>query len=163
MDQWDGPIPQPIPWDCTPDISGYVCPGQSKDDSSAAASEKENGIHADGHWASCHACVCVCVCVYTHAVVSNSATPWTAAREAPLSMGFSRLEYWSELPFPPLWDLPGLGIKPGSLRLLHWQGILDHHATREVPYHAYRTRNDDFSRDVSAVLHFRRCLNGQII
>ena len=107
--------------------------------------------------------VCVCVCVYTHAVVSNSATPWTAAREAPLSMGFSRLEYWSELPFPPLWDLPGLGIKPGSLRLLHWQGILDHHATREVPYHAYRTRNDDFSRDVSAVLHFRQCLNGQII
>ena len=42
------------------------------------------------------------------------AAPWTIARQAPLSMGFSRREYWSELPFPSQRDLPDPGIKPGS-------------------------------------------------
>ena len=42
------------------------------------------------------------------------ATPWTVAHKAPLSMGFSRQEYCSELPFPSPGDLPGLGIEPGS-------------------------------------------------
>ena len=42
------------------------------------------------------------------------ATPWTVARQAPLSMGFSRQEYWSWLPFPSLGDLPDPGIEPGS-------------------------------------------------
>ena len=41
-------------------------------------------------------------------------TPWTVARQAPLSMGFSRQEYWNGLPFPSPGDLPDLGIKPGS-------------------------------------------------
>ena len=41
-------------------------------------------------------------------------TPWTVACQAPLSMGFSRQEYWSGLPFPSPWDLPDLGIKPRS-------------------------------------------------
>ena len=39
------------------------------------------------------------------------ATPWTAACQAPLSMGFPRQEYWSGLPFPPPGDLPNLGIE----------------------------------------------------
>ena len=39
----------------------------------------------------------------------------TRARQAPLSMGFSRQEYWSGLPFPPPGDLPNTGIKPASL------------------------------------------------
>ena len=39
------------------------------------------------------------------------ATPWTVARQAPLSMGFSRQEYRSGLPFPPPGDLPHPGIK----------------------------------------------------
>ena len=43
------------------------------------------------------------------------ATPWTVAHQAPLSMEFSRQEYWSELPFPPPGDLPDPGIKPMSL------------------------------------------------
>ena len=43
------------------------------------------------------------------------ATPWTVARQAPLSVGFSRQEYWSGLPFPPPGDLPDPGIKPASL------------------------------------------------
>ena len=39
-------------------------------------------------------------------------TPWTVARQAPLSMGFSRQEYWNGLPFPPPGNLPNPGIKP---------------------------------------------------
>ena len=39
-------------------------------------------------------------------------TPWTVALQAPLSMGFSRREYWSEWPCPSSGDLPDPGIKP---------------------------------------------------
>ena len=46
--------------------------------------------------------------------LSDSVTPWTAAHQAPPSMGFSRQEYWSGLPCPSPGDLPDLGIKPGS-------------------------------------------------
>ena len=42
------------------------------------------------------------------------ATPWTVAYQAPPSMGFSRQEYWSGLPFPSPGDLPNPGIEPGS-------------------------------------------------
>ena len=41
-------------------------------------------------------------------------TPWTVAFQPPLSMGFSRQEYWSGLPFPSPRDLPDPGIEPGS-------------------------------------------------
>ena len=41
-------------------------------------------------------------------------TPWTVARQAPLSMGFSRQESWSGLPFPSPGDRPNPGIEPGS-------------------------------------------------
>ena len=40
-------------------------------------------------------------------------TPWTVAYQAPLSMEFSRQEYWSGLPFPSPGDLPDPAIKPG--------------------------------------------------
>ena len=43
------------------------------------------------------------------------ATSWTMARQAPLSMGFSKRKYWSALPFPPPADLPNPGIQPASL------------------------------------------------
>ena len=39
-------------------------------------------------------------------------TPWTVAYQSPLSMGYSRQEYWSELPFPSPGDLPDPGIEP---------------------------------------------------
>ena len=42
------------------------------------------------------------------------ATPWTVAYKSPLSMEFSRQEYWSGLPFPSPGDLPDPGIKPMS-------------------------------------------------
>jgi len=43
------------------------------------------------------------------------ATPWTVAQQAPVSMGFSRQEYWSGLPFLPSGDLPHPGIEAASL------------------------------------------------
>ena len=51
----------------------------------------------------CFSCVQLCV------------TPWTVAHQAPLSMGFSRQEHWSGLPFPLPGDLPNPGIEPASL------------------------------------------------
>ena len=42
------------------------------------------------------------------------ATPWTVAYQVSLSMGFSRQEYWSGLPFPSPGDLPDPGIEPRS-------------------------------------------------
>ena len=46
--------------------------------------------------------------------VQLSVTLWTVARQVPLSMEFSRPEYWSGLPFPSLGDLPDSWIKPWS-------------------------------------------------
>ena len=53
--------------------------------------------------------------------MSDSATLWTVAWWACLSMGFSRQEYWSGLPFTPPGNLPHLGINWCLLSLLHWQ------------------------------------------
>ena len=55
-------------------------------------------------------------------VMSDSVTPWTVARQAPLSMGFSRQEYWSGVPCPPPGDLPNPGIKPAFLLFLAFAG-----------------------------------------
>ena len=55
-----------------------------------------------GYMLSCFSCVWLFV------------TPWTVAYQAPLSMGFSRLEYWSGLPCPPPRDLPNPGTEPRS-------------------------------------------------
>ena len=60
-------------------------------------------------------------------VVSDSATPWTVAHQAPLSIGFSRQESWSGLPCPPPGDLPDPGIEPAS----HYVSCMG----REVLYH----------------------------
>ena len=46
-------------------------------------------------------------------------TPWTVAHQAPLSMGFSRQEHWSGLPFPSPGDLPDPGIEPRNWDLLN--------------------------------------------
>ena len=55
-------------------------------------------------------------------VVSDSfATPWTIVHQVPLSVGFSRQEYWSGFPFPSPGDLPDPGIKPRSPVSLAWQ------------------------------------------
>ena len=55
--------------------------------------------------------------VFICLVVSDFVTPWTVARQAPLSVGFPRQEYWTGLPFPSAGDLPNPGIEPVSLAL----------------------------------------------
>ena len=56
--------------------------------------------------------VCVLSCF---SCVQLFATLWIVAHQAPLSMEFSRQEYWSRLPFPSPEDLPDPGIEPASL------------------------------------------------
>ena len=62
----------------------------------------------------------VCAC-QVPSVVFISATLWTLARHAPLSIGFSRQAYWSGLPCPPPGDPSNRGIESVSLCLLQWQ------------------------------------------
>ena len=61
---------------------------------------------------------CVFFNVYSGGLVVKSCltlvTPWPVACQAPLSVGFSRQEYWSRLPFPSPGNLPKPGIKSGS-------------------------------------------------
>ena len=79
-------------------------------------------IYILSHWGSpvwyIYVCVCVCVCVggcgyggLVAKLCSTLVTPWTVAFQAPLSVGFSRQEYWSGLPFSSPGDLPNPGIK----------------------------------------------------
>ena len=63
------------------------------------------------------------ICVLSHSHVQLFATPWTITRQAPLSMEFSRQEYWIGEPFPSPGDLPNLG---SNLGLLHCRQILYH-------------------------------------
>ena len=61
-------------------------------------------------------CMSMCACALSHfSRAQLFGTLWTVARQAPLSMGFSRQECWSGLPFPSPGDLPYPGIKPVSL------------------------------------------------
>ena len=63
--------------------------------------------------------ICMKVKVTSLSPVRLFATPWTVAHQAPPSMGFSRQEYWSGLPFPSPWDLPDPGIEPGLSHSRH--------------------------------------------
>ena len=80
--------------------------------------------------------VCVSTCVHAHlpvqchfklvvvVVIQSCPTLWdpmTVAHQAPLSMGFSRQEYWSGLPCPPPGDHPKRRILPCLWHRLHWQ------------------------------------------
>ena len=64
----------------------------------------------------------VVVLCYSVSCVHLFVTPWAVAHQAPLSMGFSRKEYWSGLPCPPLGSLPIQGWNPG---LPHCRQILN--------------------------------------
>ena len=64
-------------------------------------------------------CGCVLSCFSR---VQVFVTPWAVAHQAPLSMGFSRQEYWSRLPCSPLVDLPDPGMKLASLMSLALAG-----------------------------------------
>ena len=56
---------------------------------------------------------CAVLCLVTQSLCD----PWAVACQAPISMGFSRQEYWSELSRPPPGNLPNPGIKPRSPKL----------------------------------------------
>ena len=71
--------------------------------------------------------MCVHVCVLSHfSHVQLFAPLWTVVLCAPLSMGFSRQEYWSGLLLPPLGDLPTQRLNQHLLHLLDWQGVPHH-------------------------------------
>ena len=65
-------------------------------------------------------------------------TPWTAAYQAPLSMGFSRQEYWSELPFPSPGDLPDPEIESRSPELQEDLYHLSHQGSAVLFYTYFR-------------------------
>ena len=78
----------------------------------------------------------MCACVLSSfSRVQLCASPWTVARQPPLSMGFSRQDYWSGLPCPPPGDLPNPEIKPASLTPPALAGgFFTTSATWEPPY-----------------------------
>ena len=109
-------------------------------------------INAFKNWIVLHmcvsVCVCVCVCVRAQSLshVQLFEIPWTLALQAPLSLGFSRHEYWSGLPCPP----PGIfltqGTSPHLLHLFHWQGSLSLH-------HLYQSSNMEMLVTTHSVCH----------
>ena len=66
-------------------------------------------------------CAVLCGVLNRFSCVLLSVTLWTVAHQVPLSMRFSRQEYWSGLSCPPPGDLPDPGIELHLLCLLHWQ------------------------------------------
>ena len=77
---------------------------------------------------------CICACTFNH--VWLFVTPWTVARQAPLSVGFSRQEYWSGMPFPPPGDIPDPGIEPEYPAFPSLEGMFfTSWATREALIH----------------------------
>ena len=69
--------------------------------------------------------MCACARVHMHAELCPIlCDPYTVACQTPLSMGFSRQEYWSGLPFPTPGDLPDPGIKSVSLVYPEFEGRL---------------------------------------
>ena len=74
-------------------------------------------------------------CMFSHfSCVWLFVTLWTIAHLAPLSMGFSRQEYWSGLPCPPPGVLPIQGSNSHLMCLLHCGQILHRGAAREAPF-----------------------------
>ena len=65
------------------------------------------------------ACVCI---LSSFSLIWLFETLWTVAHQAPLSMGFSRQEYWSGLPWPPPGDLPDPGMEPMSAGISYIAG-----------------------------------------
>ena len=68
--------------------------------------------------------------MFSYSVVSSSVTPWTVACQAPLSMGFSRQEYWSGLPCPTQRIFTTQGSNPGLTNCGHFLYCLNHQGRR---------------------------------
>ena len=72
-------------------------------------------------------------CAWSLSHVQLFETLWAVASQAPLSSGFSRKEYWSELPFPPPGDIPDPGIEPVSLTPPDCRQVLHHLSQQRSP------------------------------
>ena len=100
------------------------CPGEGKGcrlQYSGLENSMDYLVHGDAKSKKSHLqgqCVCVCVCVLSHFSGWQLCDPMDLARQAPLSMGFSRQEYWSGLPCPPPGDLPSPRMEPESISSL---------------------------------------------
>ena len=70
-------------------------------------------------------------------MIPDSAAPWTVAHQAPLSLGFSRQEYWRGLPFPSPGDLPDPATEPGVSRIAG--RFFTIWATREAPCKPFKS------------------------
>ena len=93
-------------------LSPFIPPSPSSTVSASLSSTSASLVHV-------RVCVCVCVqtraCTLSHSDMSNTfVTLWTIAYYTPLSIEFSRPEYWSGVPCPPPGDLPNPGIKAPS-------------------------------------------------
>ena len=89
--------------------------------------------YAGGSISGYSAYVPMCACMLSS--VRLFATLWTVVHQAPLSMGFSKQEYWSRLPFPTPGDLPDPGIKCTSLGSPAFAGgFFTNCTTWEAPY-----------------------------
>ena len=93
-------------WDSVPTQHSISTPHLWPLASTSALSDSKNSTILDVLFS------CVLSC-FTRAPLF--ATAWTVGRQAPLSLGFSRQDYWNGLPCPPLGDLPNPAIKPASL------------------------------------------------
>ena len=96
----------PLSWWCHPTISSSVVPFSSCLQS----------FPAPGSLSAIND-ICMKVKVLVTQSCPTLCHPWTVAHQAPLSMGFSRQEYWRGQPFPSPRDLPDPGVKPKSLAL----------------------------------------------
>ena len=94
------------------------------------------------------------------------ATPWTVARQAPLSMEFSRQKYWSGLPCPPPGQLPNPGMEPrspacnaGHLGLIQWCNYLQMKIVRNFGNCSSRLWRGTFHSDsMKGLIHTLLCL-----
>ena len=103
-------------WGCS--ISCSMIPSSPSGESGVRGGQSFSKTHFTESMITDAKCLaqCVCVCVLTRfSRVWLFVIPWTVDHQAPLSMGFSRQEYWSGLPYPPQGDLPNPGIEPASL------------------------------------------------
>ena len=88
------------------------------------------------------------------------ATPWTVAYQAPPSMGFSRQEYWSGLPFPSPEDLPSPGIEPVS-PALQTNGTLPSEPPGKPRYTNYYSINNNKKKGLRGTKYNKRLSDGR--
>ena len=106
-------------------------------------------------WLLTRISLCDCVCVLSH--VWLFATAWTVVHQAPLSMEFSRQEYWSGLPFPSPGNLPDPGIEPTSPALAGGFFTTELHGKlRTLQSLLFGYRNSSF-RDSKFAMLMKKC------